>query len=828
MVTSQAGKDDRINEILKQLKLFDVETDDANAIKKRKSCAECLKSICEEAREQGNWVTFGTGVHFLHELSGEMTPCFFGAVKDQNTCEQLHNMAPSIKETVATITRSRAEYLKEKSRKLQGIPYLWRHRFLEKAIRIIWEYDTWPDTVWSHQEACKFIARCFLDRGRLVLPKGSSIPPQKIEALKKAWDWATKAKDSNSDIDVIKLLIEIGLELELYEKGFSSEVNNLVRTIASANLQDPGSAFDWHIIDRGRSIDCFNEEQDKKLFLLDLSQNRYKGSPTLPLIKAKAGYRIKEKYSSDFDKALFFDVVCYAVKKLEDIFFSSHIWDETIEFLSKLDRDTDIRNAASIAAWQICKQKEEALDLGLQVRMYWSRFKMLYDLAFHVALTKGDFALSTRIADSLKSRPTIKLLAVEDALDKDKLAEHVDLEILSATGGYDPGYHRKSKILRNSKTKKEKTKKDVQEFKVLDFEKDIPKGWAAIHLYLHQDKNVHALICSANSKKLAWDHKEFKVPEIWQKFQAWQAADRNNPEFGGAAPELDALCRSLGQDHHLGFLFNEDLPENLVLIPHGFFHLVPIHSALKNGEILLKQKKCIYLPSWSLVRQPESTAAPSGEGLFYSFEDHDPLRQYLQPILQAWKHPSVSTRNTKVLDATTVDVKNYLQKTTNPELLVFLCHGKADPVNPYNSRLLLRKRNLTHADLVRLLDKMPGTRVFLGACETDMSPSKQKFGDEHLSISTAFLQKGASEIAGGLWQVAPAVAGQMVEHICADKKRPLVEVVWEKQKDWWYNGIQYVEDGKTKTENDSLKKLYYLSAFRVIGLPCAIGENTDE
>jgi|LGOV01.1.fsa_nt_gb hypothetical protein len=609
---------------------------------------------------------------------------------------------------------------------------------------------------------------------------------------------------------------------ERYDGNFSKDqVDGLIRELSNASFDpSPVSPLDWEIVDRGCGrVGLLNKTLDERLFNLDLSSDILKKNRNLPLLKARSALRLGITNDEIYDRAK------KAVAALNSVPFSSFIWDESIDLLYKIKGRCKNWPDLAIKAWAICIRKEKEVPLGLQLRLYWSRHNLLYDLAFKAAVSKSPKNLkrAVEIIDSLKSRPTIKWLNIEKSItdkeDKEILEKLYEIESQWALDNYIPDYHEQMQKLHEKKPRVNPERPITS----------VPAGWAAVHFYLDQDRQGHAITYNADSNK--WRHYPFflqdksKGIDLWQDYNAWQAFDRytvdrdaalRNRDFLKTARQagsyLQKLCHKVGCQ--LQFLFNDDLPENLILIPHGFLHLVPIHAAMNSNQVLLEKKTCIYLPAWSLAPTDTARKPTNGMGLFINWEKNNTFGE----IYDNW--PDNLPGDQKYPDATDNDVKEYLNKISIPHLLAILCHGEADPLNPYNSRLVLKRKGLTHGELVQLKNRMEGTRVVLGACESDLAPENQSFIDEHLSLATAFLQKGAVEIAGNLWRVGDTILKELIESVMQNGGESLFNLIRAKQKAWWKNEIEIIINGvKVETITDSATKLYLLSPFRVIGFP---------
>lgn len=98
------------------------------------------------------------------------------------------------------------------------------------------------------------------------------------------------------------------------------------------------------------------------------------------------------------------------------------------------------------------------------------------------------------------------------------------------------------------------------------------------------------------------------------------------------------------------------------------------------------------------------------------------------------------------------ELKNY---PNPPSLLVVLCQGAANIINPFDSKLLLNKVGIKLSKLLSEKINLKNSRVYLGACETDFVPPLSSPLDEHLSLSIPFLLNDASEVISTMYEISP-------------------------------------------------------------------------
>lgn len=762
------------------------ETDTKNSMEERKRYlaekGDSFRQGLLALKESENLVALGVMLKIIEQFDMNSSVSFFETTPAHELCKNLDLHSKQINESLAGITFVRSKKLFEKAKTGKCTKkYLDRHRFIETAIRLVWElFPADASTDWPYQKIkktvlCEFIARCYLLRSRLSLPKGSDIPEKKIEAIQKAWDWS---KDAGSETDDLK--IEIALEKDRWEKNLSENwINKKIDTFFKNNTFDSSNHIHRAAYDRGRQIGIFTNDFDNEILKLSEDPN----DPFFFLHQAKASFR---KETNDLPSRLE-----KAVSALSGVPLSYHLWDDTVDLIKKAkEREVIGWDDAVIKAWEICMQEESRLKLGIQVRWYWSRQADLYELAFMAAIHKKDPALAAKTADSLKSRPAVKLIQAENNLykkDKEKLEKFREIETNFAAGNFHTGL--------------EDAKKWDTDFSLnLQDIQAIPSGWTAVHFYIFLNNTGYAVVINVNGKNEIEKIEIEIIEETWNAYKDWKAAlqKAGNKHLKDTSESLKKLCKACGK--MLKLVFEKVNTDKIIFIPHGFLHLVPIHAAMINDDVpLFNTMTCLFLPAWSLAPDTSSRNNNDKGILLTNWTNKTDLEKFINH--KKW----INEKKAECIP------NNYFSILTSlncepPALLAFYCHGHGDFMNPYRSALEMYKGPLTHQAIVQETDKKAlfGSKVILTACESDLVSGKKDIADEHLSIASAFLQKGASEVCGTLFKCSPDIAGDIIAGSLDDSNLALYETVHNVQRNW------------IKEKPD---ELYKAAAFRIMGFP---------
>ena len=750
-----------------------------------------------ESLEKDEWIHLGTVLKVLAQESLQAPVPVFGLQPSEKLCTGLKVNEDAIIESMAKFNLWRAKKLQQTAmQKKYAGKYINRHRLLESAIRLAWEQfdpnESWHHAVITEKEACDFIAQCYLFRSRLALAKGSTIPEKKLEALAKAWHWAAeKGYDEMND-----LKMEIVLERDRWDKNLSEEwIKDQLNSFPEKedDSLDFSKPLHWAVNDRARALELISDDRndrkitddynisliiknftDEEKALVSLYQTRatlrmQSDDISERLIKAVAALELSERGTRSKD-----DSTRYHVP------LSHYLWCDIVDLIDKAAEQEELKGKwedSAVDIWRRCMEEESRVKVGIQIRWYWSKYRLLYQLAFKAALNQNDSELAAEITDSQKSRPTIKALAIEKSLSKkgaEGYKKHVEADALFAAGNFVAGFEALKKI----PVPEKEEPRDIM---------NVPDGWAAVHFNIINENDAHALIVEDKECR----HVSIKISCLWDAFNGWVASGRS---FG-----LKKVCKQSGT--MLLPVLNKIKSEKILFIPHGFLHLVPLHATeLAKERYLFQEKSCLFLPSWSLAPSQDEASVTNGDILLTNWKP-DAVKDIVER--NDWS-------NSKRKKNTPDDFFAALKNLHNPPgLLVLYCHGQSDFVNPYNSRFVMEGDNLTHQRLAQDLSvsDLKKSKVILTACESDLVSGRFGLIDEHLSLANAFLSKGASEVLGALFECSPAISLDLIIEAKNNSKKPLYEILQNKQKEWAEKKMPIDEDE--------------IAVFRVMGFPQA-------
>ncbi len=227
----------------------------------------------------------------------------------------------------------------------------------------------------------------------------------------------------------------------------------------------------------------------------------------------------------------------------------------------------------------------------------------------------------------------------------------------------------------------------------------------------------------------------------------------------------------------------------LILIPHLYLHLLPLHALpLTDGEYLLDKfpRGVSYAPSCQMLRYGKKNSQTgiqqASENLLRNFFAIQNPSQDLKftdlevETIAAKFSPQQVLKHSQATKSALLSSANPVH-LNNAQWLHFSCHGNFDLMSPLKSGLQLAgavagsnvdskssrylqirddktldlEQCLTLAEIFKL--NIPNCRlVCLSACETGMVDVN--ISDEYLSLSSGFIRAGATSVVSSLWAVS--------------------------------------------------------------------------
>jgi len=203
-----------------------------------------------------------------------------------------------------------------------------------------------------------------------------------------------------------------------------------------------------------------------------------------------------------------------------------------------------------------------------------------------------------------------------------------------------------------------------------------------------------------------------------------------------------------------------DIKENahVIILPQGGLGLLPLHAARYEVDGVKRTFLDDYIVSYapgayvlSIVKKRIHERHQEAPSLFCVANPTHDLSYATMECLTIGR--LFDNGRKKILEGNDATVDAVKRESPGYTHLHFSCHGFYNWWDAMKSGLkLANKNNLTMADVVSHMD-LPVTRlVVLSACETGMTEFTRA-PDEHIGLTTGFIQAGAGSVVSTLWAV---------------------------------------------------------------------------
>ncbi|MEH2093480.1 CHAT domain-containing protein [Nostoc sp.] len=287
-----------------------------------------------------------------------------------------------------------------------------------------------------------------------------------------------------------------------------------------------------------------------------------------------------------------------------------------------------------------------------------------------------------------------------------------------------------------------------------------------VEWYICND-NFHTFIITHSSEHpLVWSSSAEEIQALmdWQN-EYLQDYQQNRKQWIEKLPEsLQSLAIILHIDEIINYL-----PSNcdqLILIPHRFLHLIPLHALplSPNTHLLDHFSRGVrYAPSCQLLQL-------TGKQLCSDFNRllaiQNPTKDLghsaveVKSIQNCFAHTDTLIENAAT-KAALIEINNQDDGTReviqNSQLNLancvhFSCHAEFNFESPLESALLLANKERITLGEIFDLDLPQCCLVTLSACETGLTNYKI-LSDEYIGISSSFIYAGSPSVVSSLWTV---------------------------------------------------------------------------
>jgi len=283
--------------------------------------------------------------------------------------------------------------------------------------------------------------------------------------------------------------------------------------------------------------------------------------------------------------------------------------------------------------------------------------------------------------------------------------------------------------------------------------------------------HLHPIVISSSAEDMT-------ALENWDREYRDSYQKQNNQWINNLASRLQNLGKILHIDEILSRIddcFSQSGAKcnRLILIPHRYLHLFPLHALpLADGKLVFERfsQGVGYAPSCQLLKQAKDQEQNRPD-FTRLFAIQNPTRQPARPLLGSQLeidkiHQHFDPQQSIILkeaEATEANLYQRMEQMRSSHCLHFSCHGEFNHESPLESALLLadpegklgkEEAKLTLGEVFEKLYLNQCRLVTFSACESGMT-DPHSISDEYIGLPSGFLYAGSPSIVSTLWSVDP-------------------------------------------------------------------------
>ena len=344
------------------------------------------------------------------------------------------------------------------------------------------------------------------------------------------------------------------------------------------------------------------------------------------------------------------------------------------------------------------------------------------------------------------------------------------------------------------------------EFAVL--ENIVENKTAIIEWYIVSDKILAFVIQPGGKEIKVWQSSAKDFDNLFDFANNY--VNQYNEEQTEWGNQLDENLHHLAEILHLEEILTlvPSQCQKLILVPHRFLHLFPLHALPVNNSYLMDlfPQGVGYVPSLQILQQIQQRQRDHFQSLFAI---QTPTQDLYEKDLGAVANIKKQFTNSYVLKKNEAKESVIIQNPEHLKIannLFFFCHGSFDINSPLDSGLLLADEVLTLADIITHLKLENCRLVTLAACESGMIDGTNT-SDEYIGLPNGFLLAGSTNVVGSLWSVSRiATALLMMKFYEELKHQNNIVLALQNSQRWLRNGN--ITNFKNWLEKSSLTLAY--------------------
>ncbi|MEH2135973.1 CHAT domain-containing protein [Nostoc sp.] len=311
-------------------------------------------------------------------------------------------------------------------------------------------------------------------------------------------------------------------------------------------------------------------------------------------------------------------------------------------------------------------------------------------------------------------------------------------------------------------------------FKFAQLPTTLDANTAVIEWYIATDRILAFIIQPHGQQLISWQSPAAELDALidWRNeylIDYYNPEDENKIQWQN---QLETRLSKLAEILHIEEILGH-IPEQcqrLILIPHRFLHLFPLHALPVKSSYLIDlfPKGVSYAPSCQILQQVQLRQRPESQSLLKSlfavqnptadlYENGEKDLGAVNVIKKKFTQAHI-IKQAKANKSAILHVDENHHTTLNPELrqannIFFFCHGYFNPNSPQDSGLQLADANLTLIEIIAHFKLANCHLVTLSACETGMIDFRNT-SDEYIGLPSGFLLAGSTNVVSSLWTVS--------------------------------------------------------------------------
>ncbi len=302
--------------------------------------------------------------------------------------------------------------------------------------------------------------------------------------------------------------------------------------------------------------------------------------------------------------------------------------------------------------------------------------------------------------------------------------------------------------------------------------------------YITREK-ILTFVVSAEGEVKVWQSSEDDINQLFDTINNYRQLYYSKNGKQEWRNQLSNLLQTFADTLHINDILAliPDTCQRLIIIPHVFLHILPIHAfPVSNSPLANISPSNSPLSNISPSNSPLFKGGWGGselQDLFPKGVQYAPSCQILQKISQTFHHSDFNKlfaiqNPTKDLFYTDLEVNILSTFFTEPQVIAqdnatknavlphlkssdnhcyhFSCHGSFNPVNPLESALFLANKEPLTLDEIFELRLNKCRLITLSACETGMIDINS-ISDEYIGLPSGFLFAGSPSVVSSLWTV---------------------------------------------------------------------------